>query len=78
MQCCGILFAHLEHLLEHNEKEFYSQAMEYLVDNEDHLNFALSGVTGRLEQLYSNESRKVPVKQTIVGVEGDVLSEEWI
>ena len=36
--------AHLKHLLDHNETEFYNEAMEYLVDHEEELNFKLNEV----------------------------------
>ncbi|MEX0981167.1 MAG: 4Fe-4S dicluster domain-containing protein [Bacteroidales bacterium] len=36
--------AHLKHLLDHNETEFYNEAMEYLVDHEGELTFKLNEV----------------------------------
>lgn len=42
--------AHMEHLLEHNEIEFYEQAREYLTENEGSLAFAVSDVLDRIEE----------------------------
>lgn len=37
-----------------------------------------SGLRRMVELAQQQAKRKVPVKQTVVGVEGDILSEEWI
>ncbi|MCK4919552.1 MAG: 4Fe-4S binding protein [Bacteroidales bacterium] len=42
--------AHLEHLLDHNETEFYNKALEYMRDNENSLPFSLKKVTARVEK----------------------------
>jgi NAD-dependent dihydropyrimidine dehydrogenase PreA subunit len=40
--------AHLQHLLDHNETEFYREAIEYLTDHEDVLPFSLTVVNDRI------------------------------
>ena len=37
-----------------------------------------SGLVGLAKEAASRASRKVPVRQTVVGVRGDILSEEWV
>lgn len=49
------VIAHLEHLLDHNETEFYNQAIGYLTENEKNLPFSLQEVTARVEKLVEDE-----------------------
>jgi len=37
-----------------------------------------SGLVGLAREAVSRASRKVPVRQTVVGVRGDILSDEWV
>ncbi len=37
-----------------------------------------SGLIQMAQTAVSNASRKIPVKKTVVGIRGDILSEEWV
>ena len=37
-----------------------------------------SGLVGLAKEAVSRASRKVPVRQTVVGVGGDILSDDWV
>ncbi len=41
--------AHLQHMLDHNESDFYGQAIEYLREHEKELSFSLATVTDRVD-----------------------------
>lgn len=43
------VYAHLDHLLDHNEINFYNQAVEYLSENEASLPFSFEAIIGKLE-----------------------------
>lgn len=56
------VIAHLKHLKEHNEHTYVKQAMEFLKQNEDELNFSLNEVVAAVF-----EAQAIPAKQKSAG-----------
>ncbi|HRW20341.1 MAG TPA: 4Fe-4S binding protein [Bacteroidales bacterium] len=50
------IVAHLQHMIDHNEMEYYNQGMNYLIDNERNLPFKLNNVLERLKTRKSSDN----------------------
>lgn len=51
------VIAHLQHLLEHNEINYFNQAMEYLTQNNNTLSFTIEQLTQNLKQKEQKEKQ---------------------
>ena len=52
--------AHLKHLIEHNESDYFKEGLDYLHANKDKLNFDINEV---LDKIYENEDSEAEEKQ---------------
>ena len=75
------IVAHLQHMIDHNEMEYYNQGMNYLIDNERNLPFKLNNVLERLKTGKSSDNCSVSgtcpgsaTKSFMPSLENDVVN----